>query len=398
MGDHVSPPGGRIPFPQSESDFANDNRVYFDREANTHHLEDGYATYEWNTKYNKWIEVMDQTAVEAYMDSYSTTKINEEDAIALNKKRKAEELAAAEEQKKAKKDVPKVSTNTSIYVTGLPLDVDLGEVIRVFKRYGVLSNNVDSGLPKVKLYKDEEGNFKGEAFISYFKRESVAMAVEALDGSYLRFTGDCVLSVQEADPNYKKQKDPLADGAKRAHGKRKDQEKIKQMTAQQNAKLTDWDEDDPSAIPTETATQPEDDWTDPKYYVVVKNMFTLEELKENPDELENIPAEINEIAESYGKPTNVVMYDLEPEGVVTIRFETAEMAMNCAKGMNGYPLDSDPPRKIKAYVPRKHETYRQSGVEALYPAPIQAGEENGKAHDERAGVNIINKDAMFQAS
>ena len=40
--------------------------------------------------------------------------------------------------------------------------------------------------PKIKLYRDEHGNLKGDASICYNAEESVDMAVSVLDGGYLR--------------------------------------------------------------------------------------------------------------------------------------------------------------------------------------------------------------------
>lgn len=43
-------------------------------------------------------------------------------------------------------------------------------------------------MPKIKLYKDEEGNLKGDCSICYNAKESVEMAVSYLDEGYIRPT------------------------------------------------------------------------------------------------------------------------------------------------------------------------------------------------------------------
>lgn len=80
----------------------------------------------------------------------------------------------------------RVRPNTSVYVTGLPLDAGLHEIAEVFARYGVLLED-DDGRPRVKLYHDPATQaFKGEALVVYFKPESVELAIQLLDDTYLR--------------------------------------------------------------------------------------------------------------------------------------------------------------------------------------------------------------------
>lgn len=43
----------------------------------------------------------------------------------------------------------------------------------------------DDGKPRVKLYYDEDGRFKGEALIMYFKEGSVDLAITLLDDTEL---------------------------------------------------------------------------------------------------------------------------------------------------------------------------------------------------------------------
>ena len=76
--------------------------------------------------------------------------------------------------------------NTSVFVSGLPLDASLHEIADVFARYGVLLED-DEGKPRVKMYHDDATQaFKGEALVVYFKPESVELAIQLLDDTYLR--------------------------------------------------------------------------------------------------------------------------------------------------------------------------------------------------------------------
>lgn len=76
--------------------------------------------------------------------------------------------------------------NTSVYVTNIPRDATYDEVVDLFSRYGILAESLDTGEKRVKLYTDENGNFKGEALVIYFREESVPLAIQMLDDSDFR--------------------------------------------------------------------------------------------------------------------------------------------------------------------------------------------------------------------
>ena len=135
-------------------------------------------------------------------------------------KKKGKEAAAASVRK-----------NTGVFVSNLPLDVTVQELNAYFSRCGIIMEDLQAAVaskyktmassssssapknnslphepvPKIKLYRSEDGVFKGEALIIYFKEESVALAIQLLDDSELR-PGHRI-SVQQAvfsnDPNKK---------------------------------------------------------------------------------------------------------------------------------------------------------------------------------------------------
>jgi hypothetical protein len=43
--------------------------------------------------------------------------------------------------------------------------VDVEELEQVFSRFGVIAESLESDAPRIKLYNDENGNFRGEALI-----------------------------------------------------------------------------------------------------------------------------------------------------------------------------------------------------------------------------------------
>ncbi len=54
------------------------------------------------------------------------------------------------------------------------------------------------GEPKIKMYNDDQGQFKGEALVIYFKEESVKLACDLLDDSPFRFSLKETIRVQPA--------------------------------------------------------------------------------------------------------------------------------------------------------------------------------------------------------
>jgi HIV Tat-specific factor 1 len=100
--------------------------------------------------------------------------------------------------------------NTAVYITNLPLDATADEVFSVFSKCGVIAEEIDRGKPRIKLYTDEAGNFKGDALVVYFRAESVALAVQMLDDTDFRFGAAGAsgrMSVQAADFSYKSQQE-----------------------------------------------------------------------------------------------------------------------------------------------------------------------------------------------
>lgn len=53
------------------------------------------------------------------------------------------------------------------------------------------------GAPKVKLYKDSQGQLKGDALVTYFKPESVQLACTILDETHFRPEEVRLIQVQQ---------------------------------------------------------------------------------------------------------------------------------------------------------------------------------------------------------
>lgn len=224
-------------------------------------------------------------------------------------------------ESKAKK--PRV--NTAIYVTSIPLDADVEEIHHVFSKCGVIAEEIDSAQPRIKMYEDEQGQFKGEALIVYFRPESVDLAIQMLDDSDFRLgvAGPMgKMRVQKADYSFKRQQDAPENKAG-PKGQSRDKNKIIKKTQKMNSRLADWDDDDPQAL-HETSSR----WDK---VVILKHMFTLKELEEDPAALLDIKEDIREECAKLGEVTNVVLFDKEPDGVASVRFSNAQSASACVR-------------------------------------------------------------------
>ena len=123
----------------------------------------------------------------------------------------------------------KARTNTAVYVTSLPADSTLSEIESVFSKCGVIAEEIDHGQPRIKMYEDDQGNFKGEALIVYFRPESVNLAIQMLDDASLRLGDAEKMRVQAADFSYKSQQEKPAGG-----GSKRDQKKVIRKTQKLN--------------------------------------------------------------------------------------------------------------------------------------------------------------------
>jgi HIV Tat-specific factor 1 len=179
--------------------------------------------------------------------------------------------------------------------------------------------------------------------VVYFKPESVQLAIRLLDQSEFRL-GDkgTMMEVVEADYSYKRVKDTVieeqlgagggnngkdeagstADKAAKAKAA-SDKKKIIARTQAMNSRLADWDDDDPQVLP-ETSSR----WDK---VVILKYMFTLAELEEDPAAIMDIKHDVREECEKLGEVTNVVLYDKEEQGVMSVRFGNAASATACVR-------------------------------------------------------------------
>lgn len=106
---------------------------------------------------------------------------DEQIKILEKKKKKIDKL---KDKKKEKWYAPKVNSN--IYVNGLPKDITEFELMEYFSRCGFIRKDPKTNQNKVKIYRDDNGQNKGDALISFLREESVTMAVDLFNEGEIR--------------------------------------------------------------------------------------------------------------------------------------------------------------------------------------------------------------------
>ena len=277
--------------------------------------------------------------------------------------------AKAEPNKKAKAE----KSNTAIYVTSIPLDATLEEIHDEFKRYGIIAEEIDSNRPRIKMYTDEQGNFKGDALIVYFRPESVSIAIQQADGwdfQYGRKGPNGVMTVTVADASYKKTKQdgagagagagegsgantPQSAGPRR--GRKGDKQKIMEKTERLNARLADWsdDEDGGALLNKEVKKEVAKKANRWDKIVVLKHMFDpatfAEECANDPEAKSELLEDVKEKCEevSGGNVLDLFIWDLEPDGIISVRFGDAEAAAKCVQMLQSFKFDG---RRVEASI------------------------------------------------
>ncbi|KAI1434589.1 hypothetical protein GGR50DRAFT_661631 [Xylaria sp. CBS 124048] len=383
------PPSG-LPFPTDPREFESDDRISFSRLDNKYIgvLDDG-SEFEWDAQLKRWIPSVDEELLAQQQLAYGIGASDDNDTNQPGKKRK--NGSGEQRSSKRQRAPPPPRQNTAIYVTGLPLDVTVDEVQEVFSRKcGVIAEEIDSGRPRIKLYTDDKGNQQGDALIVFFKPQSVEMAIMLLDDTDFRYTASGLPSgrmrVQAAESKYKKMRydqkegdeagnsdgngrEPGAEhvtdnndnkennhitgaGKPRDKVREQDKQKIIKRTQKLDAKLADWDEDEDGPFSAYVEANA------PKGRVVIlRHMFTLRELDEDPAAMLDIKEDVRDECSKLGAVTNVQLFDLEEDGIVSVKFKTSEAAVACVNLMDGRAFDG---RTVRATIASGKENFRRS--------------------------------------
>jgi HIV Tat-specific factor 1 len=95
-------------------------------------------------------------------------------------------------------------------------------------------------------------------------------------------------------------------------------------------------------------------------FVIIKKAFTLDQVNDPEDEgaILEIKEDMRSAAEKFGEVTKVVLYDKEPEGVLSVRFKEFEEAEAFVKAFNGKGYNCD---KLQLSVADDRPKFQKSG-------------------------------------
>ena len=223
-------------------------------------------------------------------------------------------LKKRQKQKQKKKEkwyTPKINSN--IYISGLPLDTTIKELITFTSKCGFIRNDPLTGVPKVKIYQNKQTSApNGDALVSYLRSESVELALAILNETEIRpghvvkvERATFVQKGEEYIPRQSSEVDRLL--------RFKNKSEIDRMLG--------WNEEE---------------FEKGLKIVVFENMFEPKEFEQDVGLRNDIECDIVEECERVcGKISRWKIYENNPKGIVKIKFKTAKAAEDCVVMFNG---------------------------------------------------------------
>ncbi|XP_059106960.1 HIV Tat-specific factor 1 [Peromyscus eremicus] len=203
--------------------------------------------------------------------------------------------------------------NTNVYVSGLPPDITVDEFIQLMSKFGIIMRDPQTEEFKVKLYKDNQGNLKGDGLCCYLKKESVELALKLLDEDEIR---GYKLHVEMAKFQLKGEYDA-------SKKKKKCKDYKKKLSLQQ--KQLDWRPErraGPSRMRHERV-------------VIIKNMFHPMDFEDDPLVLNEIREDLRVECSKFGQIRKLLLFDRHPDGVASVSFREPEEADYCIQTLDG---------------------------------------------------------------
>ncbi|KAL3089780.1 hypothetical protein niasHT_020222 [Heterodera trifolii] len=205
--------------------------------------------------------------------------------------------------------------NTSVYVHGFPSSIDEEQFIEFMSKCGVIMKDPRTGKPKLKLYRTESGEAKGDGTCCYIKKESVELALQILDG--WAWDSAHKIQVERAKFEMKGEFDPTKK-RRRLTGAQKKRFFEKQQ------KIFEWKPEKPRNY------RPPCECT-----LVLRGMFNLEEIDANAQRIFTLKEDTQKLCERFGPVKKVTVYDTNPDGVVTVTFDNVEHTDAAVQAIDG---------------------------------------------------------------
>jgi len=223
-------------------------------------------------------------------------------------------------RKNRKKGFKQSKTNNWVYVSGLDRDITVPTLNEMFVKYGIIDEDVITGGPRIKIYRDVDGAPKGDASVCYLREPSVELAIQMLDE--VEYKPGHQLKVSRAQWEKKAGEDTKGSVPKKpewakslttAEYKKRVEAKRKRQIAKLGWKST--------GIQT---------------IMILKNVFTLKQIKEEGEIFKTeLTADIRAGCSAFGEVTLVTVCEHNEEGAVIVKFKTSASVVPCVEKMNG---------------------------------------------------------------
>ncbi|KAJ2810913.1 hypothetical protein FBU31_007883, partial [Coemansia sp. 'formosensis'] len=165
-------------FPKPDQ-FSTDKRVKLVSETGCYTFVDTAdgMEYEFDQSKGAWFPMWNESLVEQQQSAYGGSAQQANDGV------DAVDLGGS---KRKGKEPHRQRENTSVYISGLPLDTTEKEVGDYFSQCGAILPDVLTNKPRIKLYRNSDDMLKGDALVTFFKAPSVQLAIDILDDSQFR--------------------------------------------------------------------------------------------------------------------------------------------------------------------------------------------------------------------
>nr|CAH8860107.1 unnamed protein product [Trichobilharzia regenti] len=278
------------------------------------------------------------------------------------------------------------SKNTHVYVSGLPPTITDDEFLTLMSKCGVIMNEPFTNVPRLKLYKDQNGKPKGDGRCCYIKVESVELALKILDG--MMYAPGYTVHVERAKFQPKGEFDPK----KRRRLTLKEKKKLKQ----QQENLFRWGIDSSRFIRGKK-----------ERVVILKNAFNEADFQKDVTLIPIVKERLRVQCAKCGIIKKIVVHDAHPEGVVSVTFSTPEEADTgiqfMAKALFDYPgtggarqLEAerwDGKTNYNVFESKDKEASRLQNWEEYLGGSSSSGEEDEKGERVEEAVGEGLKDA-----
>ncbi|XP_064230550.1 LOW QUALITY PROTEIN: 17S U2 SnRNP complex component HTATSF1-like [Aotus nancymaae] len=286
--------------------------------------------YEWDLDKKAWFPKITEDFIATYQANYgfsndgaASSTANVQDVPAKTAEEPPQEKAPEPTDPRKKGEKRKAESgwfhieedrNTNVYVSGLPPDITVDEFIQLMSKFGIITRDPKFDQEfKVKLYKDNQGNLKGDGLCCYLKRESVELALNLLDEDEIR---GYKLHVEVAKFQLKGEYDALKK-------KKKCKDYKKKLSMQQ--KQLDW-RPERRAGPSQMRHE---------RVVIIKTMFHPMDFEDDLLVLNEIREDLRVQCSKFGQNRKLLLFDRHPDGVASVSFRDPEEADYCIQTLDG---------------------------------------------------------------